>query len=76
MKTSALENRRALFLTIALAGVLGIAVLALASAAHGGGRPTVTEAESVADTSGPTGGVPIAVATLVKLAITFATVQL
>jgi lipoprotein-anchoring transpeptidase ErfK/SrfK len=37
VKTSALENRRALFLTIALAGVLGIAVLALASAAHGGG---------------------------------------
>ena len=38
MKTSALENRRALLLTIALAGVLGIAVLALASAAHGGGK--------------------------------------
>jgi lipoprotein-anchoring transpeptidase ErfK/SrfK len=33
-----LENRRALFLTIALAGALGIAVLALASAAHGGGK--------------------------------------
>ena len=38
MKTSALENRRALLLTIALAGALGIAVLALASAAHGGGK--------------------------------------
>ena len=35
MKTSALENRRALFLTIALAGALGIALLALASAARG-----------------------------------------
>ena len=38
MKTSALENRRALFFTIALAGALGIAVLALASAARGGGK--------------------------------------
>jgi L,D-transpeptidase-like protein len=38
VKTSALENRRALLLTIALAGALGIGVLALASAAHGGGK--------------------------------------
>ena len=38
MKTSTLENRRALCLPIALAGALGIAVLALASAAHGGGK--------------------------------------
>jgi hypothetical protein len=38
VKTSALENRRALLLTLALAGALGIAILALASAAHGGGK--------------------------------------
>ncbi len=38
MKTSALEKRRELFFTIALAGALGIAVLALASAAHGSGK--------------------------------------
>ena len=36
---------------------------------------TVTSAVSVAVTSGPTGGVPVAVAVLVKLAATFASVQ-
>jgi L,D-transpeptidase-like protein len=38
VKTSAWDDRRVLLLTIALAGALGIAVLALASAAHGGGN--------------------------------------
>jgi lipoprotein-anchoring transpeptidase ErfK/SrfK len=38
VKTSSLENRRALLLTIGLAGALGIALLALASAAHGGAK--------------------------------------
>jgi len=38
MKTSALENRRTLPLTLALAGALGIALLALASAANGGAK--------------------------------------
>ena len=36
---------------------------------------TVTSAVSVAVTSGPTGGVPVAVAVLVKLAVTLASVQ-
>jgi len=38
LKTSALESRRAFVAIIFLAGTLGIAVLALASAAHGGGK--------------------------------------
>jgi hypothetical protein len=38
VNTSALENRRAFLLTLALAGALGIALLALASAAHGGSK--------------------------------------
>ena len=37
---------------------------------------TVTGAESVAVTSVPFGAVPVAVATLVKLAVTFASEQL
>src|SRR5438067_5381457 len=41
----------------------------------GGGGPTVTAAESLADTSGPTAGVPVATATFVKLVITLATVH-
>jgi L,D-transpeptidase-like protein len=38
VKTSALENRRAFLVTIVLAGALGIVLLALASAAHGGSK--------------------------------------
>ena len=41
-----------------------------------GGVVTVTGAESVAVTLLPDGGVPVAVATFVKLAVTFASEQL
>src|ERR671936_694974 len=41
----------------------------------GGGGPTVTAAESLADTSGPAAGVPVATATFVKSAVTLATVH-
>ena len=40
-----------------------------------GGAGTVTCAVSVAETSGPVGGVPVSVAVLVKLAVTFARLQ-
>jgi len=39
------------------------------------GAVTVTSAVSVAVTSGPLGGVPVSVATFVKLAVTAAEVQ-
>ena len=41
----------------------------------GGGCVTVTSAVSVSVTSGPTGGVPVAVALFVKSAVTFASVH-
>ena len=41
-----------------------------------GGGPTVTAAESLALTSDPTDGWPVATATLVKSAVTLASVQL
>ena len=41
----------------------------------GGVWVTVTCAESVAVTSGPDGGVPVAIATFVKLAVTLAALQ-
>ena len=45
------------------------------TAAGGGGCVTVTAAVSVSVTTGPTGGVPVAVALFVKSAVTFASVH-
>src|SRR5262245_47113571 len=48
----------------------GFLVTVMCGVPGGGGGGTVTCAESEAETSGPVGGVPVSVATLVKLAVT------
>jgi hypothetical protein len=65
-------------LTMSIAGFVGVGVGVGFGAGFGGvsGALTVTGAESVAVTFGPLGGVPVATATFVKLAATFASEQL
>jgi len=59
------------------AAALCLSVAGMAGGAGGvNGAVTVTEAVSVAVTSEPLGGVPVSVATLVKLAVTAAAMQL
>ena len=56
--------------TIEIAGWVTVA-----TAGGTNGAVTVTGAESVAVTSAPLGGVPVATATFVRFAVTFASVQ-